>query len=537
MERIHGIISPVEASRQGRAFKWWQALSIAALALVLAWLAWKVYLIFALPGIEARELANVTAIRQLRDHSFNSLDTYPENIYLYGALQAWLLSWLPEWNDILTNRLYALSCMLCSVVPLLSAAKRLAHMAKLRLEREVTALFAGCYFLPFLIELPFTLGTPNFMGLLLANCILWLGLQRFRGRHVLAGLLLVGCFLTKQYFILAALYVVLYNFLRCPWKKAVWNIILTGAVALGGCTLCFLSDQVYYSFVHHIVDENCAKKRAVRKFGIYALYVLPMVLPAAIVVGEIMCCQWRAGWRSITAALRQSRRARVFLCLTVNVLAVSLVLVKIGGHGGALGQLYFTQLLTPPLLLLCFLLLLLCNSISGRVGTALLLGCCTVWHAVLSQHDECTAIQTQRAALSMYAADLKSGTSVRGSCMTAFYDASVGLPITENGQQQYMDTLWQPGKGVDWARQRLLPYLGKNRMALMELLNGIRSGRWRVVYTDACTYMPESAQRELKSHYNRTTSRPFVFPGFKSNLERWELRTPPSSPLPHANRR
>lgn len=524
MEQEHGMIPVDGASGHGRTATLLRALYILSLGMMLAWLAWKVYLLLSLPGIEARELANVTAILQLRDHSFNTLEAYPQNIYLYGTLQAWLLSWLPGWNDVMLNRLCSFACMLCSAVPLLLAASRLAHLAELRMDQGVLSLFAGCYILPFLIEIPFSLGTPNFMGLLLANSILWLALQRFRGRHALAGLLLVGCFLTKQYFLLAALYVILYNLLLCPWKKAVCNITLTGAVALGGCALCFLSDQVYYSFVHHIVDADCAKKRALRKFGMYAMYVLPMVLPAAMMAGGTMVRWWRKGWRAAVDTVRTSLRTRVFLCAAVSVLAVSLVLVKVGGHSGALGQLYFTQLLTPPLLLLCFLLQLRRNTAAGRVWIALLLAGCTAWHALQSQQEEREAIQTQRAAMAMYAGDLESGASVRGCCTTAFYHAANGLPITENGQQQYVDTIWQPDKGVDWAKQRLLPYLGKNRLVEEELVEGIRAGSWQVIYTDSCTYMPASAQKELQKHYSLSSSCIFAFPGFKTELKRWELQ-------------
>lgn len=254
---------------------------MAAVAAVVSWLLWKVYLLCAMPGIEARELANVTAIRQFRDGSFGTLSAYPGNIYLYGGLQAWLLSWLPGWNNVLLNRLFSLLGVLVSAVPLLAAARRLARLAGIHPGRWVWVLPAGCYFLPCLVEIPFTLGTPNYLGLLLANCVLWLCVGRFRGRHVLAGVLLVGCFMTKQYFLLAAQYVVLYNFLLCRPRRAVANIAVAGAVALGGCALCFLSDQVYYSFVHHIVDADCAKKRALQKFMAYVPYVLPLLLPAA----------------------------------------------------------------------------------------------------------------------------------------------------------------------------------------------------------------------------------------------------------------
>lgn len=503
--------------------EWSKVLGTLALLVLLAWLIWKLYLICAMPGIEARELANVTAIRQLRDHSFDTLAAYPQNIYLYGALQAWLLSWLPEWNDILLNRIFSLACLLASAVPLLAAAGRLTAMTGESPHRWAWVLPLGCYLLPFMIEIPFSLGTPNYLGLLLANSVLWISLCRFRGKDVLAGLLLVGCFLTKQYFLLASLYVVLYNLLLCSsLRKAAQHIAVAGAIALGGCVLCFTSDQVFYSFVHHIVDADCAKKRAMQKFCAYSLYVLPMVLPAAWVSAKILLRHRRGFAGRFLASLRENMRSRVYLCVLANVGLTTLVLVKVGGHSGALGQLYFTQLLTPPLLLLCVLMQRRGNAILQTDGTALLLLAGIAWHAPGAFPEEYAALQTQSQALAAYAEDLAKGLSVRGSCMTAFYDAAHTLPITENGQQQYMDTVWQEGKGVEWAHARIKPYLQKNKVSREELLEGLRLGRWQVVYTDGCTYMPEAARKELETGYRRTKSLPFAFPGFKTELVRWE---------------
>lgn len=502
-------------------------LAALALAAVLAWLLWKLHLVCAMPGIEARELANVTAIRQLRDDSFNTLAAYPQNIYLYGALQAWLLSWLPGWNDVLLNRLFSLACMLGSAIPLLAAAKRMNSLAGGCTRPGAWVLPLGCYLLPFLIEIPFSLGTPNYLGLLLANSVLWISLCSFRGKDVLAGLLLVGCFLTKQYFLLAALYVVLYNLLLCnSLRKAALHTAVTGAVALGGCALCFVSDQVFYSFVHHIVDANCAKKRALQKFCAYSLYVLPMVLPA-VGVGAKLLLRHRRGFAGrFLAPLRENMRSRVYLCVLANVGLTALVLVKVGGHSGALGQLYFTQLLTPPLLLLCFLLQQRGEPAVRGGATSLLLLAGVAWYAAGALREERAAMQTQPQALAVYAADIQRGSTVRGSCMTALYDAAHGLAITENGQQQYMDTVWQEGKGVEWAHERLKPYLQKNKAAREELLEGLRAGRWQVVYTDGCTYMPDDARKELKARYAATASLPFAFPGFKTELVRWERLGP-----------
>lgn len=499
-----------------------KSMTLVACCLLGIFLLWKVCLLCIMLGVEARELANVSAIQHCREHAFDVLAYFPQNIYLYGALQAYILSFLPSGNELMVNRFFSLLCLLLSFIPLMLAMRRIGRGAWQTCGHTIYMLLGCCYFLPFVIELPYTVGTPNFLGLLLANCILFVCTCKFSGRHVVAGLLLTGCFMTKQYFLIAAAYIVNYCLLFDSFKNAARHIAIAGITALTCCSLCFMSDQVMYSFAHHTLVSDCTIQRAFTRFKQYICRTLPMIVPAALIVYQIAAWNIQHGkLKDDAPELVQHTKVKICLFALLNVMLAALALAKIGGHSGALGLLYFTQLLTPPLAFLCYVLVMIGgNRWSLRIMLTMLIAG-LLYFPTTTLHEELEAIGSQKAALSAYISDISSGRCVRGSSFTSFYEVAHGLPMHENGQQQFMLTLRKPTNHLNILFNRVLPYQDKSQCYLAQLVDDLHQGKWEIVYTDDCSFMPEPAMSELQQHYTHSHTYPFHFPQYEGNLNRW----------------
>lgn len=512
-----------------------KSMAIVACCLLCLFLLWKVCLLCIMPGVEARELANVTAIQQYRERTFDVLEYYPQNMYLYGSLQAYILSFLPSCNDLMSNRFFSLLCLLLSYIPLVMALRNMGRGLWEAKGYTIYMLLGCCYFMPFIIELPYTVGTPNFLGLLFSNLTLFICTCKFTGRDALAGLLLVGCFMTKQYYLIATIYIVNYCLFFDSFKNGVRRIAIAGAVALACCSLCFMSDQVLYAFAHHTFAADCTKRRALIKFSQYICRVLPMIVPSALVVYQIAARRVQHGrLKDDVLGFVLHAKGRICLFALLNVIIATLVLTKIGGHSGALGLLYFTQLLTPPLAFLCYVLVMVGGNRSSLWIITSMLIATSLYFPFISLHGELEAVRTQKAALSAYAFDISNNDSVRGSTFTSYYDVAHGRPIFENGQQQYMHTIQLPSNHLNIFSGRVRPYQDKGQIYLAQLIDDLRQCKWEIVYTDDCSYMPKPAMNVLRQQYTLSRTYTFNFPLYKGKLTRWVRNQSKSIPSLHS---
>lgn len=500
--------------------KW---ISYTVIAIMAAWIAWKAYLLFIFPSIEPRELANVTPIQQFRDHVFDTVAEYPRNIYLYGSLQARILSLLPAWNDLMLNRLFSLLCLLVSVIPLEVTLRRYESIVSKKHSAPMHILFCACYLLQYLVDLPFTVGAPNYLGLLLSNSVMLVCTYEFRGKSVLLGVLLVGCFLTKQYYLISAIYVVTANFLLYPWKRGIRTIIAAGIIAFLGIMICFSSDQVLYSFNHHMTMASNSFLLCIKRFALFALYILPLLLPCAYLVVLYTRCLLKdkvslKGFKAYYSRIEN----RAYICSILNLVIMALVLLQLAGHTGALRQTYISCLMTPSLILFCSLLFFHGNRAKICMVASCLLVTTSVYIFAKTSRQEIHSLEAQLDALAQYESDLFDNASVRGSTFTSFSDLAHGRCILENGQQQYIETIWNDEINFAWTHSRVLPYLNRNTCIENQLLSNIRNKKWDVIYMDACTYLTKAAESELMLYYKHSKVLDFSFPGYTTlQLVRW----------------
>lgn len=468
----------------------------ALLSLVLL-VGYNICLACRCPLIEWREMANVTVIQSLREETVQEVASLPENIYMYGLLQAVVLSWLPESvNWVLANRFCSLLCLLLSSAVLATAVSSLVRLAGKKPLAPLTMLilFIGSL-LPHLFDCPSALGTPNYSGLLFSNLVLLCALRPSRANVLLFPLSVAACMATKSYYLFSLVYIACsYLFLRkTPYR---WLEALVVALAVGMVGWWYYSlPQSQYALVHHLLQR--ADTDIGRLPGRTVCYLITIFSIPVLMV--------RGGWKWVCALRRQGvpRMIKAFggetpaVAPFVGCVAVAAVVVvfRMGQHTGAFGILYFAQLLTPPLIVAAAYGLSVrpprraevCLSLAAVAAVCMLI-------AVGKARKSYGHLLVQTAAVEQDF--LRQGANVRGSVLTSPVEWKLFHHVTDNGLLEYADLIYSPDSSSA-VRHTCEAYREK-------VAANIRQQAYDVIYTDLISYLNESRFPELKEYYEGT---------------------------------
>ena len=443
----------------------------------------------AAPFAEVREMANIIAIESLRNSVLNNLDFYPQNIYLYGHLQAWLLSFLPDdFNLLYANRICSIVALLLSVYPLLL----IIRIFQPKVEGIVLSLVIFAYLYPHVVDFPLTLGTPNYLGLFFSNLILYFCIKQSRARFITIPVCLICCFLTKQYHLFSFCYPLCALLFYKREKFSLLNffaiILLTGI----GIYICMTHIQTQYSIQHHLlVRGGTSKRMMVDKYLSYMIKMTP-ILWLVFIAFLRQHLNVRPRIERSTGSfefninfLRAQRRPFPLsnFIFYLSILCCSLVvMIRMGQHQGAIGDMYYAQLLTPSLVVFS---LFYSSSIGIRRSDIVIACILFVFIMVKPLWYELNKDYSYSRDSNIVMNDLKNHhLKVRGSALTSYMQKDLNIEIDDNGQTQYTEMTYP--KSGEGERSMLQHKAMQYRLQLVEK---IEKQYYDVIYTDFPSYL------------------------------------------------
>lgn len=462
----------------------------------------KLYSTLTAPFVEIREMANITAIEYFSNNTFHDLKCYPQNIYLYGPLQAWLLSFLPQSVDlIIANRLTSFLFLVLSLFPLLQTLKALG--VKLTANSYVLAVCA--YYIPFLCHTPITHGTPNYIGLFFSNLALLCCVKRNVVGILLIPVCLICCLLTKQYHLFALSYVGCSFLLLKLSRNRLLQLAYILFVSLCGMFLYFRTEQGYYALQHHlnmragknvffmINNYMCFSFSVLPLLALFVFSLLRKYLSTEVILTN-MPQKVELRVKAQNKAFSASEFPNVVFCFLILSCSV-LVMFRMGQHVGAISYMYFSQLLAPSLLIFVFVYAHAAKLGKQAYLIPLLLVACRA--SILLHKEVKSDFSYHEDAMIVYN-DLKDErTTVRGCASISYIQRELGLPIDDNGQMQYLETTYPQGATV-----------GQNAMIRMkaeeyrtQLEEKIKNQDYDIIYTDTASYLQQASFPELSKYY------------------------------------
>lgn len=474
-------------------------------------LALKTWGALAVPIAEVREMANIVAIQSVRDGSMFQIESYPDTIYMYGLLQAWILSHLPPAIDLLlANRFFALGCLLLSSAVLILAIKTGLKQAGKPMPRLLALLLFVASLAPHFRDIPQTLGTPNYLGLLCSNLVLLLCLKKSLANLVLLPLLVTAAFLTKQYFLFSYCYIVLaYAFLYTGRSKWPGLALITLLIAVG-LWLCFEIPQTRYAFQHHLNMRECKSVSVMfYKYKNFTILTLPAfwLLYRSLMkrsVRDFRCHTSQEGQMQLMLTFQPpyigngSVARRLILFSLAITMAAALVMMRMGQHTGAISIIYYAQLLTAPLMFLTGLAAAMSPLSKWDYGIAGILA--GLLCLELSVQDIRQRHLTYEEEAEIVRKDLEDpNLVVRGCALTSYMQREMHMPINDNGLHQYLEMTYPSNAepGAFACQTRALEY--KERLA-----DDIEKQRFDVIYTDEYSYLCPQNIPELDQFYRNT---------------------------------
>ena len=441
------------------------------------------------PFAEVREMANIVAIESIRNEVLNNIAYYPENIYLYGHLQAWVLSWLPENINLMqANRIFSIIVLLLSTFPLLLAIK------KLQPKTGVFSLsIAACaYLYPNIAEFPLTLGTPNYLGLLFSNLVLYLSIRQDYTKIISIPICLIGCFLTKQYHLFALCYpicaLLFYKTEHFAFLKFISILILTGI----GIYICMTHIQSQYSIQHHLLlREGSSMRMMVTKYLSYMFMMLPVLwLVLKAFLQQHLSTKLHIGRNpsklEININLSQTPNRQfplfdfIFCC---SILCCSLlVMVRMGQHLGAIGIMYYAQLVTPSLITFA---IFYSSSIGLKKADSVIACFLLAFISIKSTWTELRTYRSYSNDSSIVMNDLRdSNLKIRGSAVISYMHKELNQEIQDNGQTQYTELTFPKHEDLRFSEIKNKAQQYKN-----QLNNQIENQYYDIIYTDCASYI------------------------------------------------
>lgn len=468
-------------------------------------LAYQLYVILISPLAEWREFANVVAVQTIRDGLLNVPEMVPQHLYLYGTLQPWLLSLLPEtWNLVVTVRLFSfVSLLLSAVVFLLSVNALLVQTNRYPLSRLLTVFAGMSFLLPHMCDIPSTLSNPCHVGLMLSMLTLFFSIRRTVFNIVLLPACVVGCFMTKSYFLFSLVYVWCAYFFLYTGKRKWGELLLVMLLTALGVGLCFLSFQTQYSFIHHFnmrggKDALRMLKRLAVYFGLISgiiwLFACALLrMRSSRKNGESLFCPCCLSFRTLRECLCGHRRS-VTLFLSAVTLAATIVILRMGQHTGALGIVYDAQLFSPAVLLAVTygVSVMGFQKIDASVGFLLVAATCVglFFGRIISVQD-CMSIDYELVVRDFSTPGMK----VRGSAVTSPVEWQLFRRVCDNGQLEYLETVYSSD---DDSPSSLKSIVNEYKARLEK---EISDRSYDVIYTDMASYLTPTNFPQLNEYY------------------------------------
>lgn len=439
--------------------------------------------------IAARELSHVTAIQSVRDGTFQAAGNFPENIYLYGPLKAYLLAVLPNWGvDVMANRVFSLVCLLGACAFLGGAVRRLGQVSGGAISWSVTAFVSLLY----LYTANKSFEMPNSLGLMLSNAVLFFSLRERRCNLILLPVLIVACFCTKQYFLHALTYVAAAYVVLRPSRKSILQMLVIGTVSAALLALLFLLPQTCYALQHHLnmrSDHN--KRHLLHGILVYAHIIWP-ILVCIVPLLVVSAVRIFKTWPGVRRFLFGNRYRLYFMCLFV---VYGSVMLRLGQHTGAPGEYYFSQIFSPLIFMFAAYLLRMSGKWSQLGATAAAVS--AIAACVCSCGSVFRAANTLSEEADIIVADFSNpDAKVRGSAFTARIQYDIMGRASENGHLQYLDTIYPP-PGHEPAG-----YCATAAAYKEKLRSDILSGYWDVLYVDGVSYISAFSE-EIEVAYRK----------------------------------
>lgn len=450
--------------------------------------------------IAARELSHVIAIQSMRNGTFQDVGIiFPENIYLYGPLKAYLLSLLPDYGiDLIVNRGASAICLLGACGFLCGAMRRIGSIAGQTAPWHIIIFLASLY----LYTANKSFEMPNSLGLMLSNAVLFFSLRERRYNLILIPLLITACFCTKQYYLHSLVYVAAaLGILRFSRKGILQLVVICLASAL--CiALLFMLPQTCYALQHHLNMRSDHSMHHLLQGTIkYACLMWP-ILACTVPVFVAQSVQYIKRRHEQPGFLHMDKLWLYFFCLFAIYGAVML---RMGQHTGAPGEYYYRQIFSPILFLFSAYIVRdtsrLCQF--STVATAIV----TVLVYLPKNHWGSLNPSTFPPEASIIFNDFRnSQIKVRGSALIARIQYETMGRVDENGHLQYLDTIYSPQRnGADsMLRSAVEEYKQK-------LKSDIASGYYDVLYVDPCSFI-DFYKEEINEHY--TEEREFKIQDF-----------------------
>lgn len=442
--------------------------------------------------IAARELSHVVAIQSMRDGTFQAAGNFPENIYLYGPLKAYLIAFLPSWGgDVIMNRVFSLVCLLGACVFLGGAVRRLGRIAVGDISWSVTIFISLLYL--------FTVGKsfemPNTLGLMISNAVLFFSLKDRHYNLLLLPILIAACFCTKQYFLHSLVYVAAAYVVLRPSRKSFIQLVAISLASAVLLALLFLLPQTCYALHHHLnMRVTHTKMHLLQGAWAYVQVIWP-ILVCIVPLLAVSTVRISRTWQGFRQFLFGRRCRLYFICLFV---VYGSVMLRLGQHTGAPGEYYFQQIFSPLIFFFAAYLLRAPGKWSQFGATAAavaaMAACVCSRGAVFHVPNELTE------EAGVIAADFRNpDIKVRGSAFTSRIQYEIMGRVDENGHIQYLDTIY-PSQGYEPDSCYGVAAAYKEK-----LRSDIVSGYWDVLYVDGVSYISAfSEEIEVAYREDRT---------------------------------
>lgn len=491
--------------------KWYPWLHYVSVVGMLLCLCVCGYILLSFDLVEARECAGADASCAMRQGVFGML---PYHIYVYGAIQPLLLSLVPETVDeIMLHRCYSFCCCIGSALLIFPIIKRLSHLAGLESPRYLAITICAIFLCPNLENMPFALATPSMQGMFITHLILFLSLCSFRWKPFILGLLVFAAWETKPYFVFSALYVLFaYLFFESNKIVILKHLTIFSLTALLSFMASYLHPQSQTMLQHCILCSGGASlTRAVLKFGYFCLLLAPILVCVPYLVLRYERHAIRSRFHLPLTAVN-----RTLLFVMINAVIYTLLLLKMGGHGGMIHTIYFAQLLAMPYCLLFAVLWMVYRCEMQRficlIPVLLLIseGVIGYWF-----YKSVRRINVSVPLEETVASDIAAAKKICHSALTAPYEYRYSGSISDNGQLRYVH-LTYPNKGnhLKQNKERVNAFSEQFRKDVLE-------GKWDVIYWDHISYIGYFSDADLERHYRKDAAFDAGLPLYEAEVVRW----------------
>lgn len=438
---------------------------LLGIGLVFNIISWGRYIYF--DGLqEVREFVNIQLVENICSGTYFSMESFPQNLYLYGPLQGAILSLLPQ-RTIHINRIISCVSLAICVFPIFIITRNILHRKPKTLTLQAAISVTLFIYTITLDDFYRNSGRPDQIGLFLSFCAMAIVFTDYysylspKWRGIVAVIITVLALLTKQYYGVVLIVFLLHEFFH---EKNVYFFItsLTGIILFFICT--YLYAPIYFlSYFHHVRVSSYSYS--------YALYQLVIFIVSANI---FFITLFYLPYGIIKNSIRVSLNTKLFSVYSMIIFC--LLMFKLGGHEGNF-LVYYNELLAPCVLILfLFTLAKFSNETCYRILALSLI----MFLSINIYHSRGRAYATPE--------HVKTASFSQKSflCPTSFSNDPKNIPDAldiDTGQLEYIDTI----KPSDWLShalpklQQIKPQIKKYDDAI---LNNLALQKYDEIYVD-----------------------------------------------------